>query len=189
MMWVYRKFIETLSLLFYTCMAVHVSDLLFSAGGSSAVTSKGVLNIICAANSLKLPRLASQLNSLPNKLEGKYIWAFDPKLWSNTKLWAICCQCRCSCNLGSRRPGLVPQNWLTNLLTNTQGGVGIKHIKSLAGVAGWSCPEIVPLTAAVNAEPSSQCGFVSEFLFLWGWFLFITVLQSLTLTLLLVPSD
>lgn len=28
-----------------------------------------------------------------------------------------------------------------------------------AGVAGWSCPEIVPLPAAVGAEPSSHCGF------------------------------
>lgn len=88
MMWMNRKFIETVSLLFYTCTAVHVSDLLFSAGGSSAITSKGVLNIICAANCLKLPRLASQLNSLPNKLEGKYICAFGPQLWSDSGLFA-----------------------------------------------------------------------------------------------------
>lgn len=60
-------------------MAIHISDLLFSACGSSARTSEGVLNIICVANCLEFPRLASQLSSLPNKLEGKYIWALDHK--------------------------------------------------------------------------------------------------------------
>lgn len=133
-MWVCRRFIEAVSLLFCTCMAVHLSDLLFSACGSSAITSKGLLNMICVANCLELPRLASQLNSLPNKPEGKSTCAFAHKLWSNTKL----CQCRCSCRLGSRRPGLAAQN----LLSNTQGGAGPSTARALlvwAGVAAGDC--------------------------------------------------
>lgn len=134
MMWVCRRFIEAVSLLFCTCMAVHLSDPLFSACGSSAITSKGLSNMICVANCFKLPRLASQLNSLPNKPEGKCTCAFDHKLWSNTKL----CQCRCSCRLGSRRPGLAAQN----LLSNTQGGAGPSTARALqvwSGVAAGDC--------------------------------------------------
>lgn len=149
MMWVYRKFIQTVSLLFYTCMAVHISDLLFSACGSSAITSKGVLNIICVANCLGLPRLASQLKSLPNKLEGKYIWAFDHELWSNLKPWSLCCQCRWSCCLGSRRPGLVAQKLLPNPREESESSTCWALLVWLG----------VLLTAGIDAEPSSQCGF------------------------------
>lgn len=152
MMWVYRKFIETISLFFYTCMAVHVSGLLFSAGGGSATTSKGVLSIICVANCLELPRLADQLNSLPRRQIDLGFWP-----WVMVKHQTLGC--------------LLPVQELQSFgLKEARSGstkfadkFADKHPgRSWDGAHPepcWSCPGIVPLPAAACAEPSSHCEF------------------------------